>query len=71
MVHNVRDIKRLAPRNRDANRAGGGNKKALARLHSAGSLNRSHCCAAEGGGSFTAPTGHVHSDVFRCEDWEF
>ena len=38
-----------------------GNQKALARLHSARSLNRSHCYAAEGGGSFAAPTGHALS----------
>lgn len=41
------------------NGAGGIHKKALARLHSAGSLNRSHCCAAEGGGSSSAPTGRA------------
>jgi len=40
-------------------RSGGGRKtpEALARLHSARLLNRSHCYAAEGGGSFAAPTG--------------
>jgi len=39
--------------------AGGRNQKALARLHSGGSLNRSHAFAAEGGGSSAAPTGHA------------
>ena len=43
-------------------RDGRGTQEAHARLHSAGSLNRSHCCAAGGGGSFAAPTGHALSD---------
>lgn len=37
--------------------AGGRHKAALARLHSVGSLNRSHDCTAEGRGSSLAPTG--------------
>ena len=41
--------------------AGGRHKTALARLHSGGSLNRSHAYAAEGGGSFAAPLGHALS----------
>ena len=32
-------------------------QEALARLHSGRSLNRSQPCAAEGGGSFAAPSG--------------
>ena len=36
---------------------GGRQKAALARLHSGGSLNRSHAYAAEGGGSSLAPLG--------------
>jgi len=32
-------------------------RQALARLHSGGSLNRSHACTAEGGGSSATPTG--------------
>ena len=41
----------------------GGRKtpEALARLHSGGSLNRSHACAAEGGGSFTDHPGRALS----------
>jgi hypothetical protein len=35
--------------------------KALARLHSGGSLNRSHACTAEGGGSFIALSGRLLS----------
>jgi hypothetical protein len=50
--------------------AGGRNQKALARLHSARSLNRSQGCAAEGGGSFAAPTGHALSvDYQSLEDF--
>ena len=41
--------------------AGEIHQKALARLHSARSLNRSQGCTAEGGGSFAAPTGHALS----------
>ena len=37
--------------------SGGRHKAALARLHSVGSLNRSHDFTAEGGGSSLAPTG--------------
>jgi hypothetical protein len=42
-----------------------GNQKALARLHSGRSLNRSHAFTAEGGGSSLAPLGHAHSADFR------
>jgi len=37
--------------------SGGRHKAALARLHSGGSLNRSHAFTAEGRGSSLAPTG--------------
>lgn len=36
-------------------------QEALARLHSGGSLNRSHACTAGGRGSFAAPTGQALS----------
>ena len=42
-------------------RDGRDTQEALARLHSGGSLNRSHAFAAEGGGSFAAPTGRALS----------
>ena len=44
--------------------AGGRHKAALARLHSVGSLNRSHDCTAEGRGSSLAPTGRRSFDDF-------
>jgi hypothetical protein len=52
-------------------------QEALARLHSGGSLNRSHACAAEGGGSFAAPTGHALSiekadkQIRRARYWAY
>jgi hypothetical protein len=46
-------------------RDGRGTQEAHARLHSGGSLNRSHACAAGGGGSFAAPTGHALSLAVR------
>ena len=42
-------------------RGGRETQEALARLHSGRSLNRSQPCAAEGGGSFAAPTGRALS----------
>ena len=46
-------------------RDGRDTQEALARLHSGGSLNRSHAFAAEGGGSFAAPTGRALSFVLE------
>ena len=46
------------PANRETGRRDGRDtQEALARLHSGGSLDRSHAFTAEGGGSFAAPTG--------------
>ncbi len=44
--------------------SGGRHKAALARLHSGGSLNRSHVFTAEGRGSSAAPTGHASFEDF-------
>jgi hypothetical protein len=55
---NAQQTKAGAPRFGERGRRGGRKTKtALARLHSGGSLNRSHAFAAEGGGSFAAPSG--------------
>lgn len=43
-------------------RDGRDTQEALARLHSGGSLNRSHACTAGGRGSFAAPTGQALSE---------